>query len=707
MSGIDHRQATARARQQQAIDHPAPFYLQACPGAGKTRVIVERHLRRSLPSGRRGRALVSFTNVARQEIYQRCHDAGLSSLLRFPHFVGTIDAFFWRYLVRPFIPDNRYRTHIDSWDRINATVTVRGSSRRPYTLRLSEFQFQYDVNTGITTSQLSRRTYADFNALQAEGLLAKAEREAVRASKEYAKNGPVTGHEIRVLALYTLRRHRDSVRSMLCGRFEELVVDEAQDCSNLDLEILTHLRDIGLPLVFVCDPDQAIYQFRGAEPDRVRAFGTALGTRIDLTGNWRSSPAICQLAATLRPARYARSPDDPVGPRHADAIGILLIPNGSSDQLDSAIETFTARAHALGIATEQQLVLAHAGSNLPKHLPAASRPPLRPRAARLSWAAAILRDASHTPRQREAAYEIAERALLGYWYHDIDRDTVNAWCERHGLDRSGFRRTASRCLAALPSVDRHSTFGTWCTEANSVLKKHPPAPGLRRQGNSGRLAPGSKLAARTTRTAAGVPVNGQLQAPRVSVIHQVKGEQAEAVLVIVPDDERTRLIMDAWTSGDHPLEVAETCGFSTSPRRAPDGYWPSPYPTTPSPASGRTLRTAASPSPRREPANPGAKSAGGGGRGRPVQDADGRRHGSARMCQRTRLLRVAGPGRRGRRPEHRGGRHVGAGVRHRPARRSRLAGLPRARAQIPGGPWRTRRDAVGHLLLHRQRLTGA
>lgn len=244
MTDIEDRRAAAVRLQRQVVDHPAPFYVQACPGAGKTRVIVERHLARGGATGRRGRALVSFTNVACNEIHQRCHDAGHVDLLRFPHFVGTIDTFIWRYLVRPFITAERYRDRIDSWDRINATVTVKG--KREYKLRLSDFQFRHDLTTSECTArfQVFNHTYRIFRTLEKEDLLDQAGQLAVSARTEYAKQGHVTGHEIRILALHYLRTQGSAIASLLGTRFDELVVDEAQDCSNLDLAILKRKHSV-------------------------------------------------------------------------------------------------------------------------------------------------------------------------------------------------------------------------------------------------------------------------------------------------------------------------------------------------------------------------------------------------------------------------------------------------------------------------------
>jgi ATP-dependent exoDNAse (exonuclease V) beta subunit len=57
------------------------------------------------------------------------------------------------------------------------------------------------------------------------------------------------------------------------------VVDEAQDCSTADLYILNKLYDVGLPLVAVADPDQAIYGFRGAATHALTSLAGRLGYR--------------------------------------------------------------------------------------------------------------------------------------------------------------------------------------------------------------------------------------------------------------------------------------------------------------------------------------------------------------------------------------------------------------------------------------------
>ena len=90
---------------QQAIviAHGGSAFVEACPGAGKTRAIVERA--RRMMSGRasgRGIAFLSFTIAAVSELEDRLRRDGLIDTPAFPHFIGTFDSFLWQLLIAPF-----------------------------------------------------------------------------------------------------------------------------------------------------------------------------------------------------------------------------------------------------------------------------------------------------------------------------------------------------------------------------------------------------------------------------------------------------------------------------------------------------------------------------------------------------------------------------------------------------------------------------
>ncbi|QKV80779.1 UvrD-helicase domain-containing protein [Amycolatopsis sp. Hca4] len=556
MTALTVLQAVAIRQQQDAVRHPAPLYVQACPGAGKTRVIVERHL--AGERGACGRAVLSFTNVACSEVARRCHQAGVPELAAFPNYVGTIDTFLWRYLVRPFLKHGRLWHRIDSWDRIDAAVEV-GTGPNRHKVFLNDFHWSRDLDASQCTASLQpkKRAIKSYNALSRLGMLDAAGTAAVRKRKTLVDEGYVTGHEIRILALQTLRRKHDAGIGMLSGRFREVIVDEAQDCSAHDLAILGQLHDAGIPLVFVCDPDQAIYEFRGAQPASIRAFGESLGERVDLQGNWRSSPAICGLAATLRPAAAARPPDVAVGTHHDEPAGILLIGTDGS-QPDEALAVFNKHADRMGITQQNRVALAHAGTALPAAAGASASQPPANYAARVAWATAIARSDHKNASRQHVANDILQRALLRYWYAEADTGdrSVEAICDSIGIDVWRLRQLAGQLAVALPDVD-HCTFADWCRKANDHLKLLPPQPGMTRLDQSGRLSATGDLKNKTPRAASGLLSSGSVTPVRASVVHQMKGEEEDAVLVIVPSDTRTDSLVNAWTTGEHPTGIAE------------------------------------------------------------------------------------------------------------------------------------------------------
>src|SRR5580704_12057744 len=94
---------TPTDEQARVIAHPGSAFVSACPGAGKTRVLVERA--RVLLNDRtasKGIAFLSFTNAAVSEFEQRLRDEGLLRSPPFPHFIGTFDSFVWQFLFVPF-----------------------------------------------------------------------------------------------------------------------------------------------------------------------------------------------------------------------------------------------------------------------------------------------------------------------------------------------------------------------------------------------------------------------------------------------------------------------------------------------------------------------------------------------------------------------------------------------------------------------------
>ncbi|GAA0905064.1 UvrD-helicase domain-containing protein [Virgisporangium aurantiacum] len=563
LAGLQRHRQAAIAQQASVVAAMAPRIVIACPGAGKTRAIVERHC--ASPKGQpTGRAVASFTKVAAAEIRRRAHQLGRSDLLEHPHAITTLDGFFWRFLVRPFLPrptnsNPRPFRRLESWRdaprelRQFTYLPDPGNPKARYAFDLAEFQFRYVAGgqapvatlTGLERVERGRKQLTDDQIAAVCQLAAK--RRTTLANDEHM----FTGEETRRAAYNFLTTYADRLADTLAQRFHELVVDEAQDCSDTDVELLLRVSALGLPLLVIADPDQAIYGFRTQGPPAItRLLATA--DVIHLRGNWRSSSVICGLAATMRAEPDRRVADTALADHHCIGLPVHLIAHANGAE----IAVFHALATTAQIPPAQRLILAHASATLPGMRSGSRRPPPNPSLA-LVWAVGILRQASADQRTRVLAEQTLQTAILRHWLPDADRAASVDLHDNHGVDRWHLRRLAARALQELP--DTSTPMAAWCSAAREVLDILPPAPTvgtplgikLTTPSGGGNRAAGT-LAGLTKASSEGAEC-------RTDTVHQVKGEEADAVLVLLPDDERTVRLLSHWTAS-HPSGPATPSG---------------------------------------------------------------------------------------------------------------------------------------------------
>ncbi|MEW2577660.1 ATP-dependent helicase [Streptomyces syringium] len=524
--------ADAEAQQETAMAVTAPAYVPACPGAGKTHVITSRHLQSPRRLLRQGRALISFTRVARDQMARRCRQAGRADLIQAPHFIGTLDSFLWEFLVKPRRAADPVPRLLESWASIKAPV--EGVDRE---ISLHRFPMSLDPSQ-VSASEVvvwDKLDYDTRQAIEASSYNRPAWEEKIFATrKSWCEQGYFTGHEVRVLALWNLRNAEASAGLLapLRSRFSEVVVDEAQDCSAADLAILQLLHHAGLPLVLVGDPDQAIYAWRGAEPQALGAFAARLSpTPHRLTGNWRSSPVICRLAATLRAGQ--RPPDTSVV--RDDDVPVLLLPTqfaaSGSRHLhaptgDGIVDAFRALAQEYAIEAQDCLVTAYKYATLPG---ITREKPNTKAITSLAWARTVAYTLGASGDELTRACAIAVRVLFGYWYpgETGGPDRIMA---AHRLSASQVNRTAFAFLHSLPPPHKE-----WGPQVWQALKAWPSLPGAAPQGGKGR--PAGKPTLSRPQHATGI---------RTNIVHQLKGDEADGVLLLLPE----RGSVQRWATSD-------------------------------------------------------------------------------------------------------------------------------------------------------------
>ncbi|MBI4702778.1 MAG: ATP-dependent helicase [Deltaproteobacteria bacterium] len=500
------------------------FCVFACPGSGKTRVVAQRFVR--LATGRTGRAgvaVLSFSNVAAAEVTRRCQVRGAPGIAGSPNFVGTFDAFICRYFVSPFGgPWFDGRPHIvDSWSRLGVEVRPR-AARAPEGLTLDELVIAPD---GRTSLDIDRRVGRGIRA-QVAGNKDAWERAAQQRRDGLLRAGYMSCADARHCALVRMRHPSEGpgLARALKARFEEIIVDEAQDCNDDDLQVIRWLRDAGIRLVVVGDPDQAIYEFRDARPASFRELAHEMEVR-PLTGNFRSTRRICAVAAT---ARTGATPDRALGSRADEDAPVVLLPYEGRAVPKEVGECFSAQCSRLGIPLANAVVLAH-GATHARHaagLASQEESTTGGRAGSLVHAAAELK-AERDPRRRLAALDAAERVLLHRLALDSEEQHPEVVAEKKGIDLRWLRRAALGLLSRLPEPPAcKEAVSAWVEAAQALLGATQAPP-----GHSWVRPPGSVLP-RPSRWEGCKPVTAS-GLPALTV-HRAKGMEFEAVLFVIP-----------------------------------------------------------------------------------------------------------------------------------------------------------------------------
>lgn len=308
--------------QKQVIRHSGSAFVTACPGAGKTRVMVERarEILRSKYDGR-GIAFLSFTRAAVSELEDRLRWETLLSSPAFPHFIGTFDSFIWQFFIAPFgIPDTEAVPRLIP--DMGSRIVKPFDKAQPLTFSC------FDRSTGKIDAAAALRL--GFNVSDKGPASIKAyETTAKKMLARFRERGELDFEDARELAVTRLVNEDFAVRFslVLAARFSEVIVDEAQDCNPADLEIIRWLRDAGIPTKVVCDPHQSIYEFRGGITNQLISFADTFdkNDQLRMSGNFRSGDNICKAIVMLRAAESRKIVDEPLGKYKNELAPIYLL----------------------------------------------------------------------------------------------------------------------------------------------------------------------------------------------------------------------------------------------------------------------------------------------------------------------------------------------------------------------------------------------
>ncbi len=305
---MDDYISSLNSRQREAVEATeGRIRVVAGAGSGKTKALTCRYayLVNVLGVDPANILCLTFTNKAAQEMRQRIHKLVGSG--DYNDFVCTIHGFCVKFLRQEIhrLGYPKSFTILDEDDQkqlakqvmeelgLNRTVETVGqfldaAANRKVALFLQQPNY---IDRMMLTEGLSE--HFDPSALEPEQA---AEMAFARYLQLQKKTLGLDFQDLIFFTIHILKRFPDACQYWQ-NEMEYIMLDEAQDCNKSDWTIVETLQGIHHNLFIVGDPDQAIYEWRGARPKMFIEFQN--DKTIVLDQNYRSTSPILNVANSV------------------------------------------------------------------------------------------------------------------------------------------------------------------------------------------------------------------------------------------------------------------------------------------------------------------------------------------------------------------------------------------------------------------------
>jgi DNA helicase-2/ATP-dependent DNA helicase PcrA len=241
------------------------FQVVGPPGCGKTTYLKRQVERAAATLGPQEVMVCSLTKAAAAEVKGRGVPIPQDR-------VGTLHSFAFRALGGPVVAESKLKEWNDAHPRFRLSSSMGVSS--------PEDDTQDDRGGG---DEPGDELYEEMNVCRHERKDARLWRPTVA---EFHKAWSAWQHETGYVDFTGLIETALEQTSYAPGRPLALFVDEAQDMSRLEVDLVRSWGESCSTVIAVGDPAQALYTWRGAEPDAFADVGEA-ERRIVLGQSWR------------------------------------------------------------------------------------------------------------------------------------------------------------------------------------------------------------------------------------------------------------------------------------------------------------------------------------------------------------------------------------------------------------------------------------
>lgn len=284
---------TLNSRQAMAVEATeGKVRVVAGAGSGKTRVLAHRfaYLVNEIGVSPSNILCLTFTNKAAQEMKRRI--ASMVDGGSVNDFVCTIHSFCVK-----FLRSEIYRIGFPK----NFLIIDEEDGKSLAKQAMQEF----GIDRRRTTAERFLRQVSAFKGSDPQGYIsrwllpgssAEPPDAVARFLRLQLKQYALDYDDLLYFTVYILDHFREA-RDYWTDKLNYIMVDEAQDCSSDDWSLLHILYERHGNIFLVGDPDQAIYEWRGANPRLFVRF--APDTDIILAENYRSTPDILNVANSI------------------------------------------------------------------------------------------------------------------------------------------------------------------------------------------------------------------------------------------------------------------------------------------------------------------------------------------------------------------------------------------------------------------------
>lgn len=296
--------------------------IVAPPGSGKTTVIINRIEYLINSKGARGENIIviTFTKAAAKNMYLRYMEDKNREV---PAFFGTFHSLFYKILYK----------HLTNPQIITGEQCLRivDYTLRKYTENINEEKLKGIVNS-IYFYKSSEISLDDFKYEGDKEVFYNCYMEYEKYKRE---NGLIDFEDLQIMCKKLLKED-----TALCNyyknKFKYILIDEFQDCDNIQLSILKMLNEKN-SIFAVGDEDQCIYGFRGSNPQCMVCFDKYFrdGEKVYLHKNYRSVLNVVNMSRTFIKNNKLRN--DKIIEAFKESIGQIDVLN-CTDERDEGFE---------------------------------------------------------------------------------------------------------------------------------------------------------------------------------------------------------------------------------------------------------------------------------------------------------------------------------------------------------------------------------